>query len=85
MDGFSPSEGWPSDKNVQAFMEIICSGIEEAREGELETWDDVLVLAYSKLAFFRVYYCGEDPASMPKIRKMYGSKRRPGGLNEVRP
>ena len=85
MDGFSPSEGWPSHENVKAFVRFLSEGIEEAPEEETDTWDDVLDLAYSKLAFFRVYYCGEDPADMPKIKKFYSSKRRPSDLNEVRP
>ena len=85
MDGFIPCEGLPSKENVQAFMEFICSGIEEAREGELDTWDDLLDLAYSKLAFFRVYYCGEDPGKMPKFLKHYPPAAARGMYKRVRP
>ena len=71
MDGFSPCDGKPSEENIQAFMDFLCRPIEEAREGELNSWDDALAFAYAQLAFFRVYYCGEEPRHMPKFLKRY--------------
>ena len=77
-DGFSPCDGRPSEANIQAFKEFLCRGIDDAREGELDTWDDVIAYAYSQLAFFRTYYCGEDPGKMPRFLKHYPPAYRRG-------
>ena len=84
-DGFSPCDGKPSEENIEAFMDFICRGIAEAREGELETWDDALAFAYAQLAFFRTYYCGEDPGRMPKFLKHYAPAYKKGIYDRVRP
>ena len=85
MDGFSPCDGRPSEKNVQAFKEFLCRGIDEAREGELDTWDDVMAFAYAQLAFFRTYYCGEDPGKMPRFLKDFPPAYQAGLYKRVRP
>ena len=72
-DGYSPEGDKPSQANVKAFVRAIALTLHEAREGELDTWDDVLALTYDQLAFFRVYYCGENSSSMPKFLKEYRS------------
>ena len=85
MDGFSPCGGRPSEKNVQAFKEFLCRGIDDAREGELDTWDAVLASAYDKLAFFRVYYCAECPSRMPRFFMEYPDPMAGEVPKELRP
>ena len=67
MDGYLPEGEAPSKDNIEAFLLNVCRPVDDAREGELETWDDVLELTYGALAFFRVYYCGECPSTMPSL------------------
>ena len=72
-DGFLPEKNKPSKHNIRAFLKLIVQGVVDQHPQELKTWDDVLWLTYNQIAFFRVYYCGEDPSSMPKFLKQYAS------------
>ena len=70
MDGFSPEGDKPSAANVMAFAKYLSESVLTDLQGEPSDWDEILDSAYSKLAFFRVYYCGECPSQMPLIRSI---------------
>ena len=68
-DGFRPEGDKPSKENIRAFNKFIARALIDARQGEMDTWDDVLDLTQQKINFFRVYYCGECPSQMPSITR----------------
>ena len=84
IDGYVPEGSKPSKRNIKAFVRNIALTLHEAREGELDTWDDVLQRTYDQINFFRVYYCGECPSKMPQFEKYYFPKA-PEGWKRPRP
>ena len=64
-DGFRPEGDKPSEENIRAFLNFVTSSVDQWIEKPIDDWDEVLELTYGAVAFFRTYYCGEDPGQMP--------------------
>ena len=64
-DGFRPEGAKPSEENIKAYLKLVIRGVTDWIDKPIEDWDEVLDLTYRSIAFFRTYYCGEDPGKMP--------------------